>query len=135
MVAEKERVLLVDDNPIFCSTLAEYLRAADFEVITAPTGERGFLALRDFLRPVDWVCSRAALPGLVDGWIIANAFNDLHPDRPALILGAEPRVSSASRVFLPQPTPATALEALQALVQLCRSPMEATHAPDQQCAA
>jgi len=117
MVADvQERVLLVDDNPIFCNVLAESLRAANFEVITAATGERAFMVLRDWGHPVDWLYSRAVLPGLIDGWILADEYHDTYPDRAVVISAPEAKTSSRQDIVLKQPTPAAVLEALRRLV-------------------
>ena len=64
---ERERILVVDDNHIFRETLAQRLRDAGYQVATAETGERAFLALRDWSRPVGWLYTRAKLPCLIDG--------------------------------------------------------------------
>jgi DNA-binding response OmpR family regulator len=67
---EPQRILVADDNPIFRETLAQRLRILGHDVITAETGERAFLILRDWSRPIGWLDTRAALPGLIDGWIL-----------------------------------------------------------------
>ena len=61
---KRQRILIADDNPIMRETLAQWLRAQAHEVITADTGERAFLALRDWSthRLAVHAC-RAARPG------------------------------------------------------------------------
>jgi CheY-like chemotaxis protein len=81
---EHERILVVDDNHIFREALAERLRDAGYQVTTAETGERAFLTLRDWSRRVDWLYTRASLPGLVDGWILADEYHDRHAGLVAL---------------------------------------------------
>jgi CheY-like chemotaxis protein len=114
--SEQERVLVVDDNPIFRETLAQRLREAGCEVVAAESGERAFFALRDWRRPVDWLYVRAALPGLIDGWILADAYHDTHPRRAAIVAAPEARPSPCGDIILERPTPAAVLEAMQRVI-------------------
>ncbi len=50
-----QRILIADNNPDVREKLAGCLRALGHDVITAATGERAFLALRDWSRPIDWL--------------------------------------------------------------------------------
>jgi len=109
---ELERILIVDDNPILRGTLAQWLRAAGHDVVTADTGECAFFILRDWGHPIGWLYTRAALPGLIDGWILADAYHDTHPDRAAVISAPEARRSVQGDIVLKQPTPTTVLETL-----------------------
>ena len=66
-IGSPQRILIVDDNPDFRKRLAHCLRDQGHEVITAETGERAFVVLRDREHPIDWLYTRASLPGLIDG--------------------------------------------------------------------
>ena len=44
--------------------------------------------LRTPPRRVDWLCTKTELPGLVDGWILADEFHQAHPGRPVLYAAA-----------------------------------------------
>jgi len=59
-----QRALIVEDNPLICELLAELL-ADDFEVLTAPNGERG-IALALERRP-DVILMDLMMP-VMDGW-------------------------------------------------------------------
>jgi CheY-like chemotaxis protein len=107
-----QRILLADDNPDFRERLAHCLRARGQHVITAETGERAFVALRDWSRPIDWLYTRAALPGLIDGWILADEYHEMHWNRAAVISGTEARTSPQGDIVLKQPMPPTAFEAI-----------------------
>jgi DNA-binding response OmpR family regulator len=107
-----QRILIADNNPTFRERLARCLRARGHDVITAETGERAFLALRDWSRPIDWLYTRAALPGLIDGWILADEYHETHGSRAVVISGAEARISSRGDIALKQPMPATAFETI-----------------------
>ena len=107
------RILIADNNPIMRETLAQWLRAQAHEAITADTGERAFLALRDWSHPIDWLYTRAVLPGLIDGWILADQYHDRHGNRPVILAGAEQRVSSRGDLVLKQPTPVAVFNAIR----------------------
>ena len=98
--SQQEGILVVDDNPIVRETLAEWLRAGGYEVATASTGERAFLMLRDERRWVGWLYTRADLPGLIDGAILADEYHDRFPGRPVVIAAADDRPPSARDVVL-----------------------------------
>jgi CheY-like chemotaxis protein len=114
--SHQEGILVVDDNPIVRETLAEWLRAGGNEVATAATGERAFLMLRDERRWVGWLYTRANLPGLIDGAILADEYHDRYPDRPVVIAAAAEPPPSMRDVILKQPVPAALLEAIRTVV-------------------
>jgi len=84
-----DRILVADSNPLFCETLAQRLRAAGYDVVTAENGEQAFLILRDRQHPMDWLYTRANLPVLIDGWILTDEYHDTYPTRPAVIAAGE----------------------------------------------
>ena len=108
-----QRILIADDNPIMRETLAQWLSAQAHEVITADTGERAFLALRDWSHPIGWLYTRAVLPGLVDGWILADQYHEVHENRVVILAGAEQRISSRGDLVLKQPTAVAVFNAIQ----------------------
>jgi CheY-like chemotaxis protein len=108
---KQEQILLVDDNHVFREALAQRLRAAGHQVITAETGERAFLSVRSWERPIGWLYTRAALPRLIDGWILADAYHEVHAHRPVVVSAAETRRSEKD-IILKQPTPAAVMNAL-----------------------
>jgi len=114
--SQQEGILVVDDNPIVRETLAEWLRAGGYEVATAATGGRAFLMLRDERRWVGWLYTRADLPGLIDGAILADEYHDRYPDRPVVIAAADERPPSTRDVVLKQPVPAALLDAIRTVV-------------------
>jgi CheY-like chemotaxis protein len=134
---EHKRILVVDDNHIVRETLAQRLRAAGYQVATAETGERAFLALRDWSRPVDWLYTRANLPGLVDGWILADEYHASYAGRAAIIGASESRVSRQGDIILKHPTPMAVLDTLRHTIEAAQSKMAAAlaDADDQQYAA
>lgn len=112
----RDRILVADHNSIFRETLARRLRAAGYEVTTADTGEHAFLMLRDWQHPVDWLYTRAGLPILIDGWILADEYHDTYSARPAVIAAATARPSRQGDIILAQPSPASVLEIIRELI-------------------
>jgi CheY-like chemotaxis protein len=110
-----ERILIVDTDTAFRESLTRHLRASGFEVVTAATGESAFSLLRDWHHPIGWLYTRADLPGLIDGWILADEYRDGHPDRTAVIAAYRERVSAQGHVVLSEPSLAAALDALLAV--------------------
>jgi CheY-like chemotaxis protein len=111
----QERILLVDTNPLFLERLAQELRARHFDVVATGSGERAFHVLRDWTHPVDWLFSRASLPGLIDGWILADEYHDGHPTRAAVIGAAQARTSIQGHIVLKDPSPAAVLDTMQGI--------------------
>ncbi len=123
-----QRILVADDNPIFRETLAQRLRILGHDVITAETGERAFLILRDWSRPIGWLYTRAALPGLIDGWILADEYHDTYKNRKVILSGTDARVSSQGDPVLRQPSPAAVLKALCQTLATATEPVDAQQA-------
>jgi DNA-binding NtrC family response regulator len=131
-----QRILVADDNPVFREALAQRLRTLGHDVITAETGERAFLVLRDWSRPIGWLYTRAALPGLIDGWILADEYHDTYRNRKVILSGTDARVSSQGDPVLRQPTPGAVFKALcQTLATTGALSSTATEPDDAQQAA
>ncbi|WP_162820823.1 response regulator [Microvirga calopogonii] len=112
----RDRILVADHNPTFRETLVRRLRAAGYEVTTADTGEHAFLTLRDWQHPIEWLYTRAGLPILIDGWILADEYHDTYPARPAVIAAAKVRPSRQGDIILAHPSPASVLEIIRELI-------------------
>lgn len=110
---QHERILIVDDNPVFREALMKWLRALNHDVVAAESGEQAFLMLRNLQRPVGWLYTRASLPGLIDGWILADEYHDTHSGRAVIVAAPQARPSRAGDMILGQPTPAAVMEVLR----------------------
>ena len=119
--SEVERILVVDDNHIFRETLAQRLRDAGYQVTTAETSERAFFALRDWGTPIDWLYTRASLPSLIDGWILADEYHDHRRDRAVIIAGSESRMSRQGDIILKQPSVTAVLDTLRHTIEAARA--------------
>src|SRR5689334_2984743 len=80
----RKRVLVVDDDSETRESVGQALERAGFASTRAATGEQGLVRLREWPRRIDWLYTKAELPGLVDGWILADEFHQAHPSRPVL---------------------------------------------------
>jgi CheY-like chemotaxis protein len=80
----RQRVLVVDDDPETRESVGQALEQAGFYPTLAAMGEQGLVLLREWPRRIDWLYTKAELPGLVDGWILAEEFHQAHPSRPVL---------------------------------------------------
>jgi hypothetical protein len=70
------------------------------------------VSLRDCSRSIDWLYTRAALPGLIDSWILAGEYLDTHWNRAVVIPSTYTRTSPQSDIVLIQPIPPTAFDAI-----------------------
>jgi CheY-like chemotaxis protein len=119
---EQERILIVDPNPLFLERLARELRARNFDVVATASCMQAFHVLRDWSRPIDWLFSRATLPGLIDGWILADEYHDSHPNRAAVIAAPQAKVSAQGHIVLKDPSPVAVLDTLLGIVALNQVP-------------
>ena len=113
---KQTRVLLVDPNPMSRELMTEYLQTAGYDVVSTATGERALVLLREWPRCVDWLYTAVELPGLVDGWILADEYHQTHPSRPVIYADGKSfeRRAKPHAVFLQGPVaPTRVLRALR----------------------
>jgi CheY-like chemotaxis protein len=106
----RDRVLVVNHNPLFRETLAQWSRVAGHDVVTSNRGEHAFLILRDWQHSAGWLYTRDNLPILIDGWILADECHDTRLTRPAVISAPEARSLYQGDIVVTRPSPAAALE-------------------------
>jgi two-component system OmpR family response regulator len=75
----KLRILIVEDQPIARDILADLLRMAGYEPISAATGEQALLTLVRERDRIDGLFTELELPGLVDGTIVVEEFRSQRP--------------------------------------------------------
>jgi len=122
----RRRVLVVDDDAETRDGLGGVLARAGFGPTLAATGEQGLRMLCEWPRRIDWLYTKTDLPGLVDGWILADEFHQAHPSRPVLY-GAPPhakRQAYEQDVVLKMPvSPMRVVEVLLKLTQNTEVPV------------
>ena len=116
----RERVLVVDDDSETRESVGQALERADFAPTLAATGEQGLVLLREWPRRIDWLYTKAELPGLVDGWILADEFHQAHPSRP--VLYGVPRYArhQSPQRGIALTTPVSAWRVVEVLLRLSR---------------
>lgn len=107
-----ERILIVNTNPAFRDSLAEQLRSSGFTEVTDATGESASHLLRNSRRAFDWLYTRAELPGLIDGRILADEYHGSHPDRTAVVATSSERAFVQGHQVLKEPSSAVALDTI-----------------------
>jgi DNA-binding response OmpR family regulator len=104
------KVLVVDDDAVAAALLAQLLRMAGFECVTARTGEAA----------IGWLVAKAELPGLVCGRVLADEFSRWHPPSSAVVLATVAPVQAvemlkgvraAAQACLPDGVPAASAAA------------------------
>ena len=110
-------VLVVEDEFALCDVIADELEAAGYVVITAATGEEAVGILDR--QPIDLLLTDIRLPGIVDGWRVAEAARARRSDLPIVYMSgyavAQPRHASRSRFLCKPFRPAEVIEAVEAL--------------------
>ena len=101
-----QSVLIVEDSYLLLEIIATLCAAQGTHVIEASSGEAALTLLRDQGSAIDWLFTDINLPGLIDGWSVAEAFRAMHPDRPVVYTstaaGRHPR-SVAGSLYLRKP--------------------------------
>lgn len=99
-------ILVVSEDHIARDIHAQFLRMAAYDVATAETGERALRILRQPPRRIDWLFTTIRLPGLVDGWMLADEFHRARPGK-TVILGSDTDTDGVIRrgsfLFVPNP--------------------------------
>jgi CheY-like chemotaxis protein len=81
---DKLRVLVVENEPIAREILGDLLKMAGYEVLSAHTGEHALLTLVQERGRIDCLFTALELPGLVDGWMLADEFRVVDASRPVV---------------------------------------------------
>jgi CheY-like chemotaxis protein len=111
-------VLIVENDPITRELLEGVLRTAGCQVLAVATGNAGLLSLCQQRAHIDWLVTRVSLPGLVDGWLLADEYHRHNPDRPVILLSeviSEAECPSVDAVLVPPHAPMRVLEVLKSL--------------------
>lgn len=98
------RVLLIEDEVLLRSALAEELRAAGLTVIEAVSADEAWAYLQADGR-VDLIFSDICMPGSMDGIEFAGRVRDRHPGLPIILTSGnlQPALRDGFVEFLPKP--------------------------------
>ena len=114
--APRERVLIIDDDPLLLETLRGLLGPAGYEVETAASGEEGIERYRR--QRFDCVVTDARMRG-VSGLIVCRAIKDHDPEAHVVLLTGvehdpeELRQAGVDRVLMKPTRRATILDAVR----------------------
>lgn len=115
----KRCVLIVEDEPIAREILADLLKMAGYEVVSAHSGEQALLTLVRERGRIDCLFTPVELPGLVDGWMVADEFRGADSGLPIVFASCAetPEAHRGARsVFVGRPAlPPEVVEAVNKL--------------------
>ncbi|MFH6784628.1 MULTISPECIES: response regulator [Methylobacterium] len=80
----KPCVLIVEDSYMLLELLVTLCEQHGLETLTASSGEAALTLLREHGRRIDWLLTDIRLPGLVDGWSVAEVYRQIQPHRPVI---------------------------------------------------
>ncbi|MFD1302147.1 response regulator [Methylobacterium marchantiae] len=83
-MSDAPKVLIVEDNYLLLDMLTTQCERAGLAVVAASSGEAALTLLRTHGRDLDWLLTDIHLPGMIDGWMVADVFRELRPDRPVI---------------------------------------------------
>ena len=108
-VSGKLRILVVEQEPIAREILADLLKMAGYDVLATHNGEQALLALMQERGRLDCLFTAVELPGLVDGWMLAEEFRSNDAARPVVFATGQERTDQAAAGDrLRRPAPAAA---------------------------
>ncbi len=84
-----QNVLIVEDSYILLEIIASLCETKGIRVVEASSGEAALTILRSRGGEIDWLFTDIHLPGLIDGWTVAESFRALHADRPVVYTSAD----------------------------------------------
>ncbi|MGU3537010.1 response regulator [Methylobacterium sp. A54F] len=108
-------VLIVEDSYLLLEMLATLCEQEGVRVVEASSGEAALTLLRQQGAAIDWLLTDIKLPGLIDGWTVAEAYRLIHPDRPVIYASTEAgldRREVPGSLFLRKPFQLAAVTAL-----------------------
>src|SRR4051812_4557878 len=82
--APSASVLIVEDNYVLLEVLVTLCEQEGLRTHTVSSGEAALTLLRQRGPDIDWLFTDIRLPGLVDGWAVAEAYRLIHPRRPVI---------------------------------------------------
>jgi two-component system OmpR family response regulator len=77
-------ILVVEDEALVRDLLVAELQDVGYKVIAVDAGEPALTILQDSKDHIDWLFTDIRLPGVIDGWRVADEFRLTHPFRPVV---------------------------------------------------
>lgn len=101
-----QQVLVVEDNYLLLDILTSVCEREGVRVVAASSGEAALAAIRQKGDQIHWLLTDINLPGLIDGWVVADAFRTINPGRPVIYASTDgwiDRRSVPGSIFLRKP--------------------------------
>ena len=89
-------VLVVDDEVLVRSAIAEYLRDCGYHVLEAANAAEAVIALQDSVLRVDVVLSAVEMPGAMDGFGLSRWVREHRPDIEVVLAGTPARAAASA---------------------------------------
>jgi CheY-like chemotaxis protein len=99
-------MLIVEDEWVICSTIANFMRTYGWEVLEASSGEEAFSYLNEDMSPAAVLFTDIRLGGQLNGWDVADAYRATYPDIGVIYTSGnaiEPDRVVADGTFFPKP--------------------------------
>jgi two-component system OmpR family response regulator len=77
-------ILVVEDEAVVRDLLVAELQDVGYNVVAVDAGEPALALLQDREQHIDWLFTDIRLPGVIDGWRVADEFRLTHPFRPVV---------------------------------------------------
>lgn len=116
-------VLIVEDNYLLLEILTKLCEQAGIRVHAASSGEAALTTLRHGGESIDWLFTDILLPGLIDGWTVAAAYRERHPQRPIIYASTSARIdrrSVSGSIYVRKPFQAREILALAQMMAASR---------------
>ncbi|HEX5867779.1 MAG TPA: response regulator [Beijerinckiaceae bacterium] len=117
-VGGKLRILVVEQEPIAREILADLLKMAGYDVLATHNGEQALLTLMQERGRLDCLFTAVELPGLVDGWMLAEEFRSTDAAGPVVFATGQERTAQTppATAFVARPLlPPQVVEAINGL--------------------
>lgn len=124
----RPNVLIVEDNYLLLDVITTVCEQHGVAVVPASSGEAALTILRQRGAEIDWLLTDINLPGLIDGWDVAEAYRAIHPQRPVIYASAADRVArnAVSRsLFLQKPFRTREIVEVARMMAQVAAPMQA----------
>ncbi len=129
----KLRVLVVEGEAIAREILADLLKMAGYDVLSTHNGEQALLTLMQERGRIDCLFTAVELPGLVDGWMLAEEFRTTDAMLPVVFAtGSQPAEARRPQgaAFIARPVlPPNAVEAVNELTGRSEAVLKARGLP------
>jgi CheY-like chemotaxis protein len=101
-------VLVVEDDPLIRLTLSDYLQDHGFKVLEAGTGDEALAVIAAPAFAVDLIFTDVMMPGLTDGFALAEWMAENQPDIPVIITSGDDEKKALAQEqkrfrFIPKP--------------------------------